>query len=258
MRKIIITCLIVLVAWLTLYAQKPAEYPPNNVYRVGEQLRYVMHYGWVEGGEVVLKVNDYVLDNKPVHHAKATARTLGLADKLFGVYDVYESFFDPKSGLPYKTIKNAKEGKFTYYNEVIFDHNKNIVISKKTGKRSVPDNISDIVAAIYYMRRTQFQNIPKNGLIQITAFIDDYVYDLVIRYMGKETITTKYGNINCLKFKPIVAPGRTFESSDDLTIWVSNDKNYIPIRIQMDMWIGSFKADLANYSGLKYNLIFTN
>jgi len=57
-----------------------------------------------------------------------------------------------------------------------------------------------------------------------------------------------------MKFKPVVETG-TFEDEDALSIWISNDKNKIPVRVQMNFFVGSFKTDLTTYSGLKNELI---
>ena len=80
---------------------------------------------------------------------------------------------------------------------------------------------------------------------------------LDIRFYGTETIKTKFGKVNCLKFSPLVEPGRIFDSPDDVTIWVSNDNNKIPIRIQFNLIIGSVKCDLVEYENLKNNFAFT-
>ena len=70
---------------------------------------------------------------------------------------------------------------------------------------------------------------------------------------GLETIKTKLGKINCFKFSPVVEVGRVFDTEDDLSIWISNDNNFIPVRVQFDLFIGSLKCDLIEYSGLKNN-----
>ena len=55
-----------------------------------------------------------------------------------------------------------------------------------------------------------------------------------------------------MKFKPIVQVAGTFKDEESLSIWISNDKNRIPIRAKMDLLIGAFKVDLVKYKGLIY------
>ena len=69
-------------------------------------------------------------------------------------------------------------------------------------------------------------------------------------FLGKEVKNTKFGNIECLKFKPTTIKSRIFRGEGSITIWLSNDQNRVPVRIQADLVIGSIKADLNNFDGL--------
>ncbi|NJO90565.1 MAG: DUF3108 domain-containing protein [Chloroflexia bacterium] len=93
----------------------------------------------------------------------------------------------------------------------------------------------------------------------IHTYFHDEPWDLVVRFKGYETIKTDLGKIRCMKFKPVVIEG-TFESDDALDIWISADKNRIPVRIKMGLWVGSFKTDLTSFSGLTHpiNFVFKN
>jgi hypothetical protein len=53
-----------------------------------------------------------------------------------------------------------------------------------------------------------------------------------------------------------VEPGRMFDSEDDMTIWLSADKNIIPIKVRFDLLVGSLRMDLEEFSNLKYPLMF--
>ena len=82
-------------------------------------------------------------------------------------------------------------------------------------------------------------------------FDDDGVFKFKLKFLGKEVLRTKYGKVECLKFRPYVQSGRVFKEQESLSVWVSNDKNKIPIRIKADLTIGAIKADLDGYNGLK-------
>jgi hypothetical protein len=45
-----------------------------------------------------------------------------------------------------------------------------------------------------------------------------------------------------------------FEGGELMTIWVTDDENHIPIRIQTPIIIGSIKVDMKNYQGLRHPL----
>lgn len=69
-----------------------------------------------------------------------------------------------------------------------------------------------------------------------------------------ETLKTRLGTYRCHVFAPVTEPGRVFKTESDMLMWFTDDDNFIPIRIQFDMWVGSMKVDLVEYSGLKYPL----
>ena len=118
---------------------------PNPTFIDSEELKYVLHYGFISAGEAVISLKQETLNSKSVFHAVAKANTTGLTEKLFKVLDIYESYFEPASNLPLKTIRNIHEGNYKQYNEVLFDHEKNMVKSQLSGDHKVPVNFLDMV-----------------------------------------------------------------------------------------------------------------
>lgn len=68
--------------------------------------------------------------------------------------------------------------------------------------------------------------------------------------MGKEKIKVRMGKYNCLKFVPVVEKGRVFKSEDDLVVWITDDKNKIPLLAKAKILVGSIKMEVEEYSGL--------
>lgn len=224
-------------------------------YISGEKLVYVAHFGWLNAGKATFTIYEKEFEGKELYHAVAEASTIGLADKLFEVRDVYESYFSPENNQTYLAIRNISEGKYRYYNEVRYYYDENKVVSQKSGEHEVPDNILDMLGAFYYFRGSMVEEITEVGdeLIMDTYFADE-IFPLKMRYVGDEKIKTKLGTFHTMKFSPVVEPGRIFDSEDDVTIWLSKDKNFIPLQIRIDLIIGSIKCDLIEYSGLQYDL----
>ena len=54
-------------------------------------------------------------------------------------------------------------------------------------------------------------------------------------------------------FRPLVQSGRVFKEEESLTVWISNDDNKLPVRIKASLAVGSIKADLDAFKGLKYS-----
>ncbi|MCF8370210.1 MAG: DUF3108 domain-containing protein [Bacteroidales bacterium] len=226
----------------------------NSTYKAGENLKYLMYYGWFDGGHASLVLNNEVIQGKDVYHVKMHAKSIGFTDRLYHVSDVYESYFNKKNGLPEKAIRNIREGKYRYYNEVVYNQEENYVVSQKSGKVTVPQNCFDILSSFYCLRNmlNDMKLVP-DTIIRITSYFGDEVFPLVLRYKGKETISTKLGTVDCIKFMPVTEVGRVFKTEDDMEIWFSDDQNRLPVRVRFNLLVGSLKCDLIEFSGLKHD-----
>jgi hypothetical protein len=85
-------------------------------------------------------------------------------------------------------------------------------------------------------------------------FLDKEVFEMYIRYIGKETIKTKYGKFKAIKFKPLLVKGTIFEGGEKMTVWVSDDANHIPVRIESPISVGSVKVDMISRNNLRHPL----
>ena len=223
---------------------------------VGEELEYIIAYGFVNSGaaKIIFEYDSISGD----YHIKAAARTIGLANVIYRILDVYECYLDTLTGLPVKAIRNIREGNYRNYNEVTFDHSSRqdscIIHSQRSGTKAVDKNILDILSGFYELRKNYITPDMKEGaLIIIRTYFTDEIWDLKVRYMGKETVRTQYGKVRCLKFNPVTEVGRAFKTEEDMTVWFSDDKNNIPVKIRVELRLGSFKVSLSGYEGLKYD-----
>lgn len=226
-------------------------YPQNN-FQPGEKLEYLIHYGPLNAGIAIAELVRSEYEGKYFYHAKAIAQTTGLADKLFKVTDIYEGYFDSISLLPVKSLRNITEGRYRRNDEVIYDHKNRKATSIRSGAHDVPENIMDMTAVFYYIRNIDFDTMSPGQVIKITTFFDDELFPFDIRYIGKDQVKVRGQAYSCLKLVPYVEPGRIFESEDDMTVWLTDDSNHIPICVRFDLIVGAFKCDLLFSSGLKY------
>ena len=113
--------------------------------------------------------------------------------------------------------------------------------------------IRDRVSAYYYLRdHYDTQKIKVGEVVKLNMFFDNEIFGFKLKFLGLETIDTKFGNINCLKFRPYVLAGRVFHEEESVTLWVTADQNKIPIKIKADLRVGSIRSDLEAFKGLKY------
>jgi uncharacterized protein YktA (UPF0223 family) len=225
----------------------------------GEWFRFEMSYsGFLKAGEATISVNNAMYKNKPVYHVVGKGWTTGAISWFFKVEDRYESYFDKKNIMPYKFIRNINEGGHTKNIEIDFDqvnhkaYVNNIKHNRKTEFDTKP-NIQDMISTFYYLRdNLDIDNLKVGNEVHVDMFFDEENYGFKLKYLGQEKIDTEFGKINALKFRPYVMAGRVFKEEESLTLWVSNDKNKVPLRIQADLAVGSLRADLDAFKGLKH------
>jgi hypothetical protein len=247
---------------LVLATLLPAvSYGQESAFQPGEKINYAIHYGLVQGGIAALELKVDTFRGKEVWHSVFWGKTTGVADKIFRVKDVYESYFEPDSQLPVFTIRNIQEGRYRKYNEVIFDHyartDSAVLTSDLSGVHIAEKGIRDILTCFYYFRNhdlPNFSNFKRGDMITIMTWFTDELYPIRLRYLGMDDVRTKVGKIRCIKFNPVTETGRLFKSENDVSFWFSADKNFLPVKVRFDIFVGAFAAEITGYEGLKYPL----
>lgn len=254
----------ILLCFVSLHAPNVQNEP---AFQEGEWFKFKMSYsGWLKAGEATLKIHEKKLEGKPVFHVVGKGKTTGLVNTFFKVRDRYESYFDKETGAPYKFIRKIDEGGHTKDIEIDFNHTeqKAIVNNKKHKKVktvTTEQDVQDMVSMYYYLRNNiNILSLKQGDEIQTTMFFDEENYGFKLKYLGRETIKTEFGKVKTLKFRPYVMAGRVFKEEESLTLWVSADKNKIPLKIKADLTVGSLRADLVEFKGLKhyFPIVFDN
>ncbi len=228
----------------------------TNAFQSGEYLKYSIRYSFITGGYVTFTVKDSIWNNTSSNYVELSAKATGLIDALYKIRDKYVSFIDKTTDQPIKSIRDIKEGGYKYYNEVTYDYSSfeddSITIeSKKSGLVKVPSNIQDILSAFYYARKYDFNDDLKKGdVLAYTTYFSDEIFPLRIKYIRTETINTEYGKMECYLFHPVTEVGRAFKTEEDMKIWISRDDNRIPVRVKVNLRVGSFICDLIEFRGL--------
>jgi hypothetical protein len=229
----------------------------ERAYEGGEWFKFRVHYGFVTAGYATLEVNDEVLGGKEVFHVKGYGKTTGLSRAFFKVEDDYQSYIDKENDRPYRFIRKIDEGGHTKDIQIDFNHDsgKALVNNKKHKSQEwvdFPKDAQDMVSAFYYLRnRLDVSTIEEGYVVDMNMFFDKENYKFRLKFLGREVLHTKFGNVPTLKFRPYVQSGRVFKEKESLTVWVSDDENRMPILIKADLAIGSLKASLSEFKGLK-------
>ncbi len=226
-------------------------------YRPGEKVTYQIRYGIIGSGVATMELKEGYYKGVPVWHAVIAGQTTGIADALYRVRDQYESYINPEDDLPLFSIRNIQEGRYRKYNEVEFDHlalsDSTVLHSDLSGRHTGPGRLLDIISSLYWFRKYHLaggrEPVQGESFTMMTWFADE-LYPITLRYNGTETIKIKGNRIRCYRFHPVTEVGRVFKTEEDMTIWFTADKNFLPVKIRFDIFVGSFHVDMTSYEGL--------
>lgn len=229
----------------------------NTSFRAGEKVTYTVYYAvagiYVNAGTATFTNTLEMLNNTPVYHIVGEGNTNSSYDWIYKVRDKYETYIDTSTMQTLKFVRNVNEGGYKKYQHVTFNKTANTAVTN-TGVFKVPNCVQDVVSAVFYARNIDFSKLRKDDRIAFSMFLDDEVFNMYIRYLGKETIRTKYGKFNAIKFKPLLIKGTIFEGGEQMTVWVTDDENHIPVRIESPIVVGKVKIDMMQFENIRHPL----
>lgn len=255
-KRIQISVLLIFALFITSKAQNLRTIH-QTAFKAGEKLEFTASYGFVDAARVSLIIQDSTkkIGSRQAFHVVGKGVSLGAFNWFFKVNDRYETYIDDQAIIPWVFIRRVQEGGYTLKRNIYFNqyNNKAIVKSIKDGAKTTyvaEPNAQDLLSALYYARTLDLQNAKVGDEFTIPTFFDQENYPMKIKFLGKEVVKTALGKTNCLKFSPLLQEGRVFKEKEDMTIWISDDQNKVPIRLKTNLLIGSLKLDLEKYSGL--------
>ena len=227
----------------------------NRTFRSGERAVFNVYYNmgliWAGAGTATFTTNLEMYNGKPTYHVKGVGKTYPSYEWFYKVFDVYESYIDTNNLMPIKFLRDVHEGDFAFKQNVTFNHDRNQAVSTN-GVYNVPNCVQDVLSTIYYARNIDYNKYKAGDKIPFSMFLDDEVFNLYIRYLGKEIIKTKYGTFRAIKIAPLLIEGTMFKGGEKMEVWITDDDNHIPVRVDSPILIGSIKVDLMEFQNLRH------
>lgn len=254
MKKLLFLALHLAAGFFSASAQSEFCNTRNTAFADGEHLYFKVWYNagriWIGAGEANFDVNMETMNGKRAFHVVADGKTLRSYEWFYKVRDRYETWIDASNMHPLKFVRNVNEGGFRIYNNVTFNQNIGQAVSTN-GIFNVPKCVQDVISAIYYARNINYNAYKPGDRIPFSMFLDDEVYNLYVRYIGKEEIQTRYGTFKAIKIAPLLIKGTIFTGGEKMFVWVTDDANHLPVRVDSPIQIGSVKVDLMGYDRLR-------
>lgn len=259
-KHLIIAILALGLSFSSFLLQKPEDNGfsfrklPNTAFKTGEKLTYRAHYGLINAARIMMSVDPVMqqIGTRKAFLVRTEGETLKSFDWMYKVRDKFDSYLDEECLAPLRYSMSKRENKYSAVDAVIYYHEQKKLRNLK-GEMVMPVYTQDIASAIYYARNLDFATAKVGQSYPVDVYLDNKVYNLAFKFIGRETLSTDIGKVRCIKLRPKLVVDRVFKEDDDMTIWISDDKNKIPIRVESAIKVGSVKVDITAYENLKNN-----
>jgi hypothetical protein len=222
----------------------------NRAFKEGEKLTFDVKYGFVTAGIATMEIPELKkISGRNAYHVTFEVNTVPSFDWVYKVRDRYETYLDVEGIFPWRFEQHIREGSYSRDFSAFFDQRKGKAKTSE-GEYDLPRYTHDIVSALYYARTLDYSNMKVDDRIHLQNFYKDKVYDLDVKYLGRETISVEAGKFDCIIVEPLVKEGGLFKNEGSIVVWLTNDALKIPIKVKTKVVIGSIDAELTKYEGV--------
>jgi hypothetical protein len=236
----------------------------NNTFIKGEKLTYRVYYdailtGKVTAGEVTFAVGEHskMINGRNTHHIQVLGKTKGAFNLFYKVDDRYETYLDEEHLLPRHFVRRVNEGGYIIRQNVTFHQELGKATFKdlknnRTSMIETPPDIHDVVSMIYYARTLDLNNAKTGDKFGFNFVIDDTVYTSSLEVLGRETIKTSMGQVRCIRIKPGLITGNVFNDQHAMELYVSDDRNRVPVLMKTGVIVGNVKMELTTHEKMAH------
>lgn len=263
----LITILCALFCALGVAAQQSGVQP---AFRAGEELTLKVSYRAklipnTEVATVVMSVADTTINGRPYYCIYANARTMPSWRWFYNLNDTYRSYIDTTTFRPVLATSQIRENGYRAWSTFEYDWIKGVSINRKQRRQNPIDERRipiagesyDGVSLFYDLRTIDPAELIENQDRTIALLLSDTVRYINYRYLGRERKKVRgVGTFRTLKFSCQLATstGESFEDGTEFYIWISDDRNKIPIFFESPIRVGSVRAYISGFDGLRFPL----
>lgn len=233
----------------------------------GEEASFTLHYEWgmidSDVGHATVRLDSLTFNGEKAYRCTLHGRTTRMYDWFFKVREDFQSWFVRDGLRPLKFYRHSQEGDYEAKNTYIYDWSapEPVIMAdlytSKVGQSNVDIPLTpctfDLPTLFYYARNMDFDIIEPGRKYPMTFAIDEEVFNVYFILHGRETIKVKgLGTVKTIKFGAKLLEGEVFKGEADMTIWVSDDDNRLPVYFEAPLLVGTAKGRLTSYERLKY------
>ena len=239
----------------------------NDYFQAGEEMIYDLYAKLgpfhSKAGVSSLKTSSEVYDGVEAYRVALIAESTGTIRKLFSLNDTLVGYIT-KDVVPLAYIKDAHEGKDDTHEYIKYKYNANNDIDVnvkrvKNGTERFNENVKvsnciyDMVSVVMYARTLDYSSMKKGDEMAVEFMSGRNRVKMIIEHDGEEKMK---GNdkktYDCIKLILSISDDAFTDKEEAMKVYITNDKNRMPVRLDSQLKIGSTRAILKSYKGNKY------
>lgn len=225
----------------------------NHPFKPGEVLTYSMHFGWFEVGEAEFWIDPEIqyIDGEAYYSVQGQINTSSWARIFKAITGCFESLIHVETLQPLRSYRTMKSGKkvddvrtdrFTYSDSLIIRTYVEDIDEHRY--RSFPDSriipMRDFLSTFLFLRNEQFTNEP----LEMRTFYTNTLYELRVIPGERKEYDLKSRTVRSREFKLEFPKNEYFKRGKNGRAFLSEEPDKIPLRIEIDMVLGSFYLKL--------------
>ena len=233
----------------------------------GERMDFILHYKWgsinTDVGTATVTLESLTFNGHPAFRCSVGGRTRKFFDIFFKVRENFDSWFTREGLKPLKFTRDTYEGGYEARNTYMYmwdaadPYIAADVYTSSIGQKSMTLPLTpctyDLPALFYFARNMDVDNVEPGKKYPMTFAIDDEVYNVYFILHGRETIKVKdLGTVKCIRFAAKLLEGEVFKGEEDMTIWVTDDGNRLPVYFEAPLRVGVAAGRMSYSEGLKH------
>lgn len=256
--------------FLTLFSVLWSFELAAQLYHPGEKLEYRVSYRAkyfpnTEIGAVTVETSEVPSEAGPRYRVEGVGRTLPTYRWFFNMEDRYTILVDPATARTERFESRIREGSYTFESDFVYDWPDSCVRTRWSSRKrpfrekTIPLTAAsmDAISLFFNMRSAEAEDFTEGTEGHLDMLLEDTVRRINYRYLGREVKKIRnMGKFHALKFECQLGSSEQFSFTDGsvLTLWISDDRNKIPLAIESPVRIGSVQAYISGWKGLKYPL----
>ena len=236
----------------------------NTAFKSGERLTYNLYFNWkfvwFKVGVATMNTDFTTFEGKQAWRSSLVTGGNKRLDKFFVMRDTLLSYCNTDLS-PLYFRKGSFEGKRYYVDEIWYSYPRGNCHLKKHaitssgehlwGENTYKQCIYDMMSIFLRARNFDAKGMKEGDIIQLPISDATHLNNAWLQFRGRETFKVEdtKEKFRCLVFS-------FFEREDGknhelIRFFVTDDKNHIPVRLDMFLSFGSAKAYLKNYKGVR-------